>query len=95
MSWYKIAFPEDVFPFANPTNLEKEAKEIYEKAGGPKDFAVFLQSYPIVYYFTPVATSHCSDLFKNYRGSVCPEPVRSEQPIVWVADDPDHQAYFA
>jgi hypothetical protein len=80
MDWYKISFPEDVFPFDEPGTLEKEVQEIFAKAGCPKGFVVLQeiqQNASLVFYFSPAAQSYCADLFKSYRGSSCDLPVGS------------------
>jgi hypothetical protein len=78
MDWYRIAFPEDVFPFDEPISLEKEVQEIFEKVERPKGFAVFSEiqhNASLVFYFSPIAKSYCAELFKSYRGSFCNRPV--------------------
>ncbi|MGI8654259.1 MAG: hypothetical protein ACR2LC_03465 [Pyrinomonadaceae bacterium] len=91
MDWYKIAFPEDLLsPFSEPSVLEKEVQEIYEKNGFPKGFTVYMeinQSHSRVYYFTPAACRYCAELFNSYRGGSCDEPVSLGKPIVPVAGE--------
>jgi hypothetical protein len=94
MSWYKIVFPDDVFAMDEPLDLERWAREVLEASSFPNGFEVYLETQHIrmeggtdvkvVFYFSPVATIHCAEVFKSYRGSSCDKPVPSGQPITLV-----------
>jgi hypothetical protein len=86
MDWYKIALYQDGVSYSEPGALEREAQETYEQAGCPEGFRVFMEipQNPAeggnnVYYFSPVAKSCCSELFKSYRGSCCEDPTSSDR----------------
>jgi hypothetical protein len=94
MEWYKIVFPDDVFAMDEPLDLERWAREVFEASGFRNGFEVYLETQHIrieggtdvkvVFYFSPVATTHCNELFNSYRGSRCDEPVSSGRPITLV-----------
>ena len=98
MNWYEIKFPEDTFGFASPEALVESAKGIYKQANFPEGFGVFQEidhTYSRNFYFNPVATEHCADLFKSYRGRPRHEPVYSDKPVILVAGDQSLQDYFS
>jgi hypothetical protein len=98
MSWYEVKFPEDTFGFDSPEALIESAKVIYKQANFPEGFGVFQEidhTYSRNFYFNPVATEHCVNLFKSYRGRERSEPVYSGKPIIWVAGDQNLLDYFS
>src|SRR2546429_8876852 len=98
MNWYEIKFPEDTSGFASPEVLIESVRGINKQANFPEGFGVFQEidhAYSRNFYFNPVATEHCADLFKSYRGRERPEPVCSGKPIILIAGDQNLQDYFS
>lgn len=87
MGWYKIAFPENVFPFDSPETFEKEVWHIFLKNDSPKDFTIGMEldhSYSRIYYFNSITCTYCVELFASYRGSNCDDSVTSGTTITQV-----------
>jgi len=98
MNWYEVRFPEDTFGFDSPEVLIESAKDIYKQANFPGGFGVFREfdhTHSRNFYFNPVATKYCADLFKSYRERPHQEPVYSDKPIILVAGDQNLQDYFS
>ena len=84
MPWDAIIFPEGASPFDEPDLLVDEARAVYERAGRPEGFIVNQQTqddYSVIFYFSPVASSHCAELFKSYKVMRYDEPLSSSKPF--------------
>ncbi len=98
MSWYKVAFPEDVHPYSDADGLISTSEDIFQNNERPQDFCVFQEvdkSGSKILYFTPTASGYCRELLQSYRGSRCDKPLQTpDRPIAWVVGSPICQKHF-
>ena len=87
MSWHRVVFPEGEDVWGRPARMSRMVVRRDKSAGSPAGFALFSEvdeQARHVFYFSPVASSHCSDIIEAYGGVACDRPDAS-RPSVGVA----------
>ena len=80
---YKYDLADDISPNRGRDDFIRDVREIYEEAGQPEGFGLYLfldttQLGSTLFYFNPIASTHCKKqgMF-DHRGVACDKPIES------------------